>query len=54
MNIGVWHLHGHVHHKFDDCETNIEYKRLDVGWPRILSFDDIKEIMKDRKNKKHN
>jgi calcineurin-like phosphoesterase family protein len=53
MDNGSWHIHGHCHHKIDGCETNIKYKRIDVGWPSIYSFDDLKDIMKYRENKKH-
>lgn len=53
MDRGSWHIHGHTHHKIDNCETNKKYKRIDVGWPTILSFNDIKKIMSKKELKCH-
>ena len=44
-------LHGHVHGKLDDSDTNMFYRRMDVWWDkyqRPISLDEIIEIMKDR------
>lgn len=55
---GSYHLHGHNHHRFDSKELNTKYRRMDVGmdWEEFRpdSWDEIKEIMKSRKIKKHN
>lgn len=52
MDEGAWHLHGHTHHELDDSETNIRYKRMDIGWiGKVYSFDEIKEIMSKREIK---
>jgi calcineurin-like phosphoesterase family protein len=53
MDRGSWHVHGHTHHKIDNEEMNTKYRRIDVGWPTILSFDDLKEIMDKREIKSH-
>lgn len=50
-------LHGHCHHKIDNCETNTLYKRMDVGldWQefRPYSFDEIIKTMSKRDKKIH-
>lgn len=50
-------LHGHVHHKLDNSNLNTIYKRMDVGidWKefRPYSLEEILNLMKNRKNKKH-
>jgi calcineurin-like phosphoesterase family protein len=54
MQDGTWHLYGHCHHKLDDCEINRKYKRMDVGWiGKVYSFNEIKQIMKNKENKLH-
>lgn len=57
MDKGSIMLHGHCHHKIDNCETNIKYKRMDVGidWKefRPYSLDEILEIMSKREINKH-
>lgn len=54
MDHGTWMLHGHTHHDLDRGETSMRYKRLDVGWNgKVYSFDEIKEVMNKRENKKH-
>lgn len=52
MKNGSWHLHGHTHHDIDNSIINLNYKRFDVGWiDKVYSFDDIKNIMDNRKIK---
>lgn len=50
---GSIHLHGHLHHKIDNCTLNTKFKRMDVGmdWEefRPYSLDEIKHIMFKRK-----
>lgn len=50
-------LHGHVHHKFDECELNTKYRRMDVGvdWEefRPYSLEEIIRIMNKREIRKH-
>lgn len=52
------HLHGHSHHKLDYDDNNIFYKRMDVGidWEefRPYSLEEILDVMKERKIKRHN
>lgn len=54
---GAIMLHGHVHHTFDECETNTKYRRMDVGidWKefRPYSLEEIVRIMNNRKRKQH-
>jgi len=54
---GAIHLHGHVHHKFDKCEMNTKYRRMDVGidWEmfRPYSLEEIMHIMNKREKKQH-
>lgn len=52
MHHGAIHLHGHVHGK----PMGIPGKILDVGWDahgRILSYDDVVEMVKDKEVRKH-
>ena len=55
MDRGSIHLHGHCHHTKDYTDLNMYAKRMDVGmdWEefRPYSWDEIKEIMKERKIK---
>lgn len=54
MQDGTWMLHGHVHHNLDKNETNIKYKRFDVGWNgKVYSFEELKAIMSKKLNKAH-
>lgn len=53
MDRGSWMIHGHNHHQIDDNVINVKYKRIDVGWPTILSFDELKDIMDKRGIKAH-
>ena len=50
------HLHGHSHHTKDYTDLNMYARRMDVGmdWEefRPYNWDEIKEIMKERKIKK--
>lgn len=54
---GAIMLHGHVHHKFDECELNTKYRRMDVGidWKefRPYSLEEIVRIMSKRERKQH-
>ena len=54
---GAIMLHGHCHHKIDNCETNTKYKRMDVGidWKefRPYSLEEIVKQMSKREMKKH-
>lgn len=46
---GIWQLHGHCH---GSLHKEYESTRLDVGWDvwgRPITFQDIKEAMKDKK-----
>lgn len=56
MDRGSIHLHGHSHHTKDYTDLNMYTKRMDVGmdWEefRPYSWEEIKEIMGDRKIKK--
>ena len=56
MDRGSIHLHGHSHHTKDYTDLNMYTKRMDVGmdWEefRPYSWEEIKEIMKERKIKK--
>ena len=56
MDRGAIHLHGHCHHTKDYTDLNMYAKRMDVGmdWEefRPYSWEEIKEIMKERKIKK--
>ena len=56
MDKGSIHLHGHSHHTKDYTDLNMYTKRMDVGmdWEefRPYSWEEIKEIMKERKIKK--
>jgi calcineurin-like phosphoesterase family protein len=56
MDRGSIHLHGHCHHTKDYTDLNMYAKRMDVGmdWGefRPYNWDEIKEIMKERKIKK--
>jgi calcineurin-like phosphoesterase family protein len=56
MDRGSWMLHGHSHHTKDYTDLNMYAKRMDVGmdWEefRPYNWDEIKEIMKERKIKK--
>ena len=56
MDRGSIHLHGHSHHTKDYTDLNMYTKRMDVGmdWEefRPYSWEEIKEIMRDRKIKK--
>jgi calcineurin-like phosphoesterase family protein len=53
MDNGSWHLHGHCHGNLPETE----FKRIDVGFDandfKILSFEDVKEKMLNKINKKH-
>jgi calcineurin-like phosphoesterase family protein len=54
MDHGSIMVHGHCHHKLDTSDSNMFYRRKDVGWiDRPYSIDEIIEEMKDRKIKKH-
>jgi len=57
MGHGSIMLHGHCHHQIDDCETNMQYRRMDVGidWKefRPYSIDEIVKMMNKRNVKKH-
>ena len=56
MDRGSIHLHGHSHHTKDYTDLNMYTKRMDIGmdWEefRPYSWEEIKEIMGDRKIKK--
>ena len=56
MDRGSWMLHGHSHHTKDYTDLNMYAKRMDVGmdWEefRPYNWDEIKEVMKERKIKK--
>ena len=56
MDRGSIHLHGHSHHTKDYTDLNMYARRMDVGmdWEefRPYNWDEIKEIMKERKIKK--
>ena len=56
MDRGSIHLHGHCHHTKDYTDLNMYARRMDVGmdWEefRPYNWDEIKEIMKERKIKK--
>lgn len=53
MDKGAIHLHGHCHHALDDSDTNMFFKRMDVGWEgKVYSADDIIIEMNKRENKK--
>jgi len=53
MEKGVWHLFGHTHGNLPEYT----YKRHDVGLDancfEVLSFEQLKKIMSNRKNKGH-
>lgn len=53
MDLGSWHLFGHCHGKLPVSE----FKRMDVGLDangfKVLSFDDIRNYMSNKKIKQH-
>lgn len=49
---GTWMLHGHTHGKLKDSVTSLNFKRFDVGWNgKVYSFEELKEIMDEKRNK---
>jgi len=58
MDRGSIHLHGHLHGNLNHSDSNMFFRRMDVGidWKefRPYSIDEILDIMKNRQIKKHN